>query len=219
MKTVPLIVLLGLSSLSSCFADEGGKVPESVANAAATDFFEAKIRPVLVQHCYKCHSGESTPIQGSLLLDSAVGVRKGGDSGPSVVPGRIEESLLLSAMKYDGLEMPPNKKLPDNVIADFETWIRNGAVDPRNENAPTHLQQFDIESRRNFWAFQPPEQARLPGITNYSDRIDALVERQLSEQNIAPNPGADKRMLLRRLYFDVIGLPPTEEQLASFLID
>ena len=121
-KVVILFCLLWLSVLSVRAEDSG--------DDTEFDFFETRIRPVLVQHCYECHSAEAQKtgkLQGALLLDSRTGVRQGGDSGPAVVPGNVEVSLLMEAMRYDGLEMPPRGRLSDEVLSDFEKWIRTGA--------------------------------------------------------------------------------------------
>lgn len=213
----PFLLFLPLCSL--CAADDpSAAVP---ASDAAVEFFEAKIRPVLVRHCYKCHSAEADKLQGSLRLDFADSTRMGGESGPAVVPGNLQDSLLLSALQHDSFEMPPDRRLPDSVIADFEQWIKNGAVDPRgNAGTTAHSagDSIDIESGRIFWAFQPPQPAELPdSIDNYSDRIDAMVEQRLADAGIRQNQTASRATLLRRLSFDLIGLPPTEDEVATFV--
>ena len=106
---------------------------EQPATKAGITFFEQKIRPVLVKHCYKCHSGRARKLQGKFRLDSRDLIRKGGETGPAVVAGKPADSLLLDAIRYKSLEMPPDGKLPARVIADFETWIRMGAPDPRDK--------------------------------------------------------------------------------------
>jgi hypothetical protein len=180
------------------------------------EFFEAKIRPVLVEHCYECHSAGSDPIQGGLLLDSAAALLRGGDSGPGLVAGQPADSLLLSALRYEGLEMPPDAPLDDRMIQDFEKWIQHGAVDPRTETHPAPSSaELDIEQRRDFWAFRKPQPADLAE-DNYSDRIDALVNQQLEAVGIQPNPAAPPAVLLRRLYLDLTGLPPTAQQFSDF---
>ena len=110
----------------------------SAQDAAGLAFFEKKIRPVLVQHCYKCHAADAKNIRGGLLLDTKSGTHKGGDSGPAVVPGEPGKSLLLGSIKYDDYEMPPSGKLPDSAIADFEKWITMGAPDPRDGETTAH---------------------------------------------------------------------------------
>src|SRR5262245_55533953 len=120
-----MIAFLGAAGAQA--QDGVGSSPQEIA------FFEARIRPVLVAHCDECHSANSKIVRGGLRLDSRTASQKRGDSGPVIVPGKPEESLLIQAIKHESLAMPPNKKLPDAVIADFETWIRRGAVDPREE--------------------------------------------------------------------------------------
>lgn len=190
-------------------------------NPADVEFFEAKIRPVLVKHCYECHSAESKTVQGGLLLDNANALRHGGDSGAGLVPGNPDDSLLLSAMKYDSFEMPPKKRLPESVVADFESWIKRGAVDPRaGDHTPdARAAELDIELGRQFWAFQPPRQSEFPTSSNYSERIDDLIQRKLTADHIEANGPALRQVLLRRLSFDITGLPPTAEQLQRFIDD
>ncbi len=130
--------------------------PEEIA------FFEKKIRPVLVQHCYKCHSAQSEKIKGGLVLDTREGIRKGGELGPAVIPGD-SSSLLLKAIRHQGDLKMPARKLPDEVIADFERWVRNGAADPRDGATHVVKQEIDIEKGRQFWAFQRPTKSAAAG--------------------------------------------------------
>src|SRR5262245_48858608 len=123
------------------------------------EFFEKKIRPVLVEHCYKCHSEKAEKLQGKLLLDSREAVRKGGESGAAIVPGDPDASLLVQALRFENLEMPPNGKLPLEVIADFERWIKQGAADPREGSGVPLIpvvSTIDFAKGRQFWSFQPP---------------------------------------------------------------
>lgn len=195
----------------------------SADDAENTAFFESKIRPVLVKHCYECHSEESGKSKGDLLLDTRQGIRAGGETGPSVVPGDPAKSMLLTAIKHadPDLEMPPKKpKLSDAIIADIEAWIKMGAPDPR-ESAPKITQRppVDLESGRKFWSYQKPVVAKLPA-TKRSDwallDLDAFVLAKLEEHSLTPSPDAEAVTFLRRLYFDLIGLPPTPEQVAAF---
>ncbi|HND50847.1 MAG TPA: hypothetical protein PLV92_00565, partial [Pirellulaceae bacterium] len=122
-------------------------------------FFEEKIRPVLVQHCYSCHSEAAQAekkLQAKLFLDTADGVAAGGESGPAIVKGKAAESLLIKALKYDGVEMPPTGRLPEAVVADFVKWVDAGATDPRQGKRPTiGKREIDVAAGRQFWSFQP----------------------------------------------------------------
>lgn len=190
-------------------------------NPADVEFFEAKIRPVLVKHCYECHSAESKTVQGGLLLDNANALRHGGDSGAGLVPGNPDDSLLLSAIKYDSFKMPPKKRLPESVVADFESWIKRGAADPRaGDHTPdAGVAELDIELGRQFWAFQPPKKSEFPASSDYSERIDDLIQRKLTAEDLEANEPALRQVLLRRLSFDITGLPPTPEQIQRFISD
>ncbi|MBM81326.1 MAG: hypothetical protein CMJ78_12145 [Planctomycetaceae bacterium] len=179
------------------------------------DFFEKKIRPVLIKHCYKCHSQSSFDagkLKGGFRVDFRSALLKGGDSGASIVPGKAAESLLIEALKYESLEMPPSGKLPDSVIADFEKWINAGAADPRTGDVTKPADGIDIEQGRKHWAYQP-----LGGSQDAT--IDSLVEELLQQAGLKMSEPADKTTLVRRLYFDLIGLPPTAEQIDAFVKD
>jgi hypothetical protein len=181
------------------------------ASALADDtaFFESKIRPVLVKHCYECHSAESGKSKGGLMLDTKAAIRAGGDSGPAVVPGDAAKSLLLTAIKHSDpdLEMPPKKaKLPDSVISDVETWIQSGAADPRESAAKVaDRPPVDLKSGREFWSFKRPVMPK-----NAEQGIDGFIRAKLKENGLKPASPADPVVLLRRLYFDLIGLPPSD---------
>ena len=187
------------------------------------EFFESKIRPVLVQHCYECHAADSKMLRGGLLVDSRQGLLEGGESGPAVVPGEPEESLLISALRHDAFEMPPKQKLSQVVIDDFEKWIRDGAEDPRRsttEVAKPHL--IDIEAGRKHWAYQPLRTPEIPRVKNAvwpNSDIDRFVLAGLESARLQPSPDAEKIVLLRRIYFDLIGLPPTPEDITQFIND
>jgi hypothetical protein len=187
------------------------------------DFFEAKIRPVLVKHCYECHAAGSKKLSGGLFVDSRQGLLKGGESGPAVVPGDLGESLLISALKHDDFEMPPKGKLPAAVIANFEKWIRDGAIDPRRAtNRVAKPKSIDIEAGRKHWAYQPLNAPATPKVNNTawpSGDIDRFILARLEAAGLPPGPDAKKIVLVRRLYFDLIGLPPTPKQIAQFVND
>ena len=201
----------------------------SAAAAATSDqlaFFETKIRPVLAQHCYQCHSAEALragKLKANLLVDSRAGMEKGGESGAAVVPGKKEESLLLAALKHDGFEMPPAGKLPDAVIADFETWIDMGAPDPRDEPlAAIDERTIDVEAGRRHWAYRRLEPVAAPEVKTAGwprHEIDRFILAKQEEAGLTPAPEAPKATLARRVFFDLTGLPPTPDELAAFLDD
>ena len=163
-------------------------VPAQV-NADDTSFFESKIRPVLVKHCYQCHSSDAKNIKGGLVLDSKDGWQKGGDVGPSIIPGKPTESLLYKAITWQDsdIQMPPDNALPKSVVADFRKWIEGGAIDPRTEGASSGVAVFDLEARRDeHWAWraytQSGESKRESG--------DYYVNRSLRRAGLrASNPG------------------------------
>ena len=214
------LCLIFVSIVCVCPANAQDKQTPTL-NPADVEFFEAKIRPVLVKHCYECHSAESKTVQGGLLLDNANALRHGGDSGAGLVPGNPDDSLLLSAIKYDSFEMPPKKRLPESVVADFESWIKRGAADPRaGDHTPdAGVAELDIELGRQFWAFQPPRKSEFPASSDYSERIDDLIQRNLTAEDLEANEPALRQVLLRRLSFDITGLPPTPEQIQRFISD
>ncbi|MBL8795334.1 MAG: PSD1 domain-containing protein [Planctomycetia bacterium] len=187
------------------------------ADLAPTDleFFETKIRPVLVEHCYRCHSEEAEKagkLKAGLRLDSRAGLLKGGTSGPALSAGKPADSLLLKALRHeDGLRMPPREKLPAAVIADFTAWIARGAPDPRTGTTVA----VAARDPRSHWAFQPlrpitPPPAADPWARN---PVDAFILAGQRAQGLTPSPSADRSTLIRRLYFDLIGLPPTPDEL------
>jgi len=185
-------------------------------------FFEAKIRPVLIKHCYECHAADSKSLKGGLLVDSAAGLRAGGDSGPAIIAGQSEDSLLLQALRYENYEMPPSGKLPDQVVQDFARWIEMGAPDPRRDSTPPASAQnsIDLQEGRKFWAFQPVESHRLPTVqqsTWVESWIDQFVLAKMEEQGLQPQPDTDRATLLRRLSYDLTGLPPTLTAQATYL--
>ena len=192
--------------------------------AAQVEFFERKIRPVLVNECYQCHSAKSDKLKGGLLLDSKAATRKGGDTGPAIVPRNLKESLLIEAVRWhnDDLQMPPKKKLSAQVIADFERWVMMGAPDPRSAQGATATnREIDIEAGKQFWAFQPV-QDKAPAIKNKAwprTGIDRHVLAGLEAKGLQPVADANRRTLIRRVYYDLIGLPPAPEVVADFLAD
>ncbi len=196
--------------------------------AAADDkleFFESKVRPLLVSRCYKCHSADKGKTHGGLALDSREGWQKGGDSGPPIVPEKPDESLLIQAVRYvdDGPQMPPDEaggKLTDDEIAILTQWVTIGAPDPRE--AKRRATAMTLDEARQWWAFQPPRHAAPPAVVDRSQvkgTIDQFVQAAIEQAGVAPLPEADKRTLLRRATFDLVGLPPTPQEVADFLRD
>ena len=205
------VVLLSLTPLA---ADEPS--PKEL------EFFEKKIRPVLVKECYSCHSTQAKSVKAGLLLDTREGIRRGGESGHAVVPGNVEESLLIEAVKYEGLEMPPKKQLSASVVADLEEWVKMGAPDPREGKSAPIRQHIDFDKAREFWSFQPIKRPEIPTPTNGSwsaAEIDRFVLKRLEASGLKPSTDAEPRVLIRRLYFDLIGLPPTPAQIDEFVND
>ena len=188
-------------------------------------FFEEKIRPVLTTQCGKCHSSAAQKLRGGLRLDSREGLRLGGESGRAITPGDPEQSLLIRAIRYqdDDLKMPPKKKLADSIVADFETWIRMGAPDPRIEGSHTksNLSSNSAKSHE-FWSFQPPKKHDPPEVKRTDwprDDIDRFLLAKIEARGLAPVADANRERLIRRATFDLVGLPPTPEEIDAFVQD
>jgi mono/diheme cytochrome c family protein len=211
--TKSFFALVGLGTLLLRAADP---TPDQV------QFFENQIRPILSDKCYACHSADATKVRGGLLLDSREGTLQGGDSGPAVVPGHPNRSLLISAVNYadENLQMPPKgNKLTDREIAALERWVRMGAPDPRDDTAGTSGRVMD---GADHWAWQPLRQPAVPGVQAADwcqTPVDNFILARLEAQGIQPNDLADRITLLRRVYFDLIGLPPTPQEVEAFLND
>ncbi|MCG8583464.1 MAG: PSD1 and planctomycete cytochrome C domain-containing protein [Pirellulales bacterium] len=215
--------LATLCSVLAVFA--ATHVSAAEPNSAGVRFFENKIRPVLVRHCYKCHSADADEIEGGLLLDSREATHEGGDRGAAVVPRNLDDSLLIEAIRYEDedFQMPPKAKLPDSVIADFERWIKMGAPDPRKAGklvrAPSKI---NIEEGRKFWAYQPVENADPPVVRDREwtrDPIDHFILTELEQKNLKPADDASRDAWLRRVTYDLVGLPPTVAELDAFAAD
>lgn len=191
---------------------------------AGIEFFEKKIRPVLVEYCYECHAAAAKRIRGGLLLDSRAGVRKGGETGPALEPGAPEKSLLIKAVRYtdDELKMPPKGKLPAAAIADLEAWVKMGAPDPRDKTVvakPAREWDEIVRERRQWWSLQPVRNPAVPQPKNASwsnHPIDRFILEQLEAKELAPAALADPHTLARRLSLVLTGLPPAPEQVDEF---
>ena len=221
MKSVFLQPLCRLSPvLATCLwfatpAARAADVPEGI------EFFEKRIRPLLAEHCYECHA-VGQKLKGGLALDSREGWLKGGDSGPALVPGELDASRLITAVRYKDKEfrMPPKRKLTDAQIADFEQWVKLGAPDPRIGGATLAKKEVNIAEGRKHWAYQLPQKQTPPTVKDAAwprGDLDRFLLAKLEAKNLHPSADADPVTLVRRLYFDLLGLPPTPEQVDAFV--
>lgn len=210
-----------------CLIAIAGLAPLSVGqDSAGIEFFEKKIRPVLAQQCYKCHSASAAKLKAGLLLDSRDAMLKGGESGPSLVPGKPAQSLLIKAIQWNDKDLQmPKEKLADGVIADFVAWVQMGAPWPkepaRTASADGYAATYDT-LRKELWSWQPISNPAVPQIKDDKwsrDDIDRFVLAKLTEKELKPSPEADKLSLLRRVTFDLTGLPPTPDEIDAFLRD
>lgn len=201
------------SQPQSQLESRGESQPEAKDSQESLAFFESKIRPVLVEQCYSCHSQEAATkgkLKGGLYLDSRDGMLRGGDTGPALSSEHSEESLILKALRYEEYEMPPSGKLSANIIEDFERWVAQGAVDPRRAAEPIKQKGMDLESGRKFWSLQPLDSIRP---ASGAHPVDAFIRAAQEAKDLAPSEMADPRVLVRRAWFDLLGIPPTPEEL------
>ncbi|MCG8585340.1 MAG: PSD1 and planctomycete cytochrome C domain-containing protein [Pirellulales bacterium] len=212
IATIAVSSILGAASVL-------GAPPES------EEFFETHIRPLLAAKCYKCHSAEALSkgkLKGGLQVDTRHGIRKGGESGPAVVPGKPDGGTLLSALRYEELEMPPDAPLAAEQIALIEKWIKHGATDPRDDKPSTTPKAIDFAEGRKHWSYQPVRKPQPPAVKDTSwpnGDIDPFVLAKLEEAGIAPAQAADKRTWIRRVSFGLVGLPPTFEEVQTYIND
>ena len=197
-------------------------------NREGIDLFEKKIRPLLVERCYECHSADARKLKGHFRLDSREGLLKGGDTGPAIVPGAPEKSLLIQAVGYtdEDLQMPPKHQLSAAEVASLEAWVKMGAPAPLNEihaaasSSPAYA--MDFVQARKFWSFQPVKDSPPPAVKSRSwakSPVDNYILAKLEAKGLAPATPADKGTLIRRATFDLIGLPPTPEEIEAFVSD
>ncbi|MFT4588383.1 MAG: hypothetical protein ACI9VS_002514 [Candidatus Binatia bacterium] len=194
---------------------------QAAASREQLDFFEKKIRPILAENCYKCHSIAEGKKRGELTLDTREGSVKGGELGPAIVPGDLDKSLLIKAVRYndEDLQMPPKTKLSSAQIADLEAWVKMGAPDPRDGKL---IASSPRDIAKKHWAFQPIKKPAVPSSINRSwekTEIDNFILAELKKNRMAPSKAADKRTLIRRATYDLIGLPPTIPDFEAFMVD
>jgi Protein of unknown function (DUF1549)/Protein of unknown function (DUF1553)/Planctomycete cytochrome C len=201
-------------------------VPVGAADPTAQElaFFEGKVRPLLVKHCYECHSLQADKAKGGLLLDSKEGWTAGGDSGDAIELGQPKNSLLIEAVRYTnkGLQMPPKYQLTEAEVAVFESWIEMGAPDPRTGGKVTKAAGIDWEKGRNHWAFQPVTKPIPPTVKDAGwvrDDLDRFILAKIETANLKPAQDADRFALIRRVTLDLTGLPPTVDEVAAFVRD
>lgn len=231
--------------LSSGTLFSSGEVASVIAPAFAStdlDFFEKRVRPVLVQRCFECHSATAEKLKGGLLLDSREAILAGGDSGPAAVVDDVEKSLIIQAIRYDNenVQMPPAGKMPEAEIAVLTEWVRRGMPFPAASNVKAARRQIDIAEGKKHWAFQPLLQKSVAEVvrvrtdgdrvddrngilansaTNSRTRIDDFVFAAQREHKVSPSPEASRVTLIRRLKFDLLGLPPTQDEVDEFVAD
>ena len=222
---VPLIALIGL--IATCLASP---LTAEELDATSIEFFEAKVRPLLVAHCYECHSDDAAKaenLQGGLRLDSRAGVHAGGESGPVIVPGKPDESVLIKSVRYtdQALQMPPKEPLSAEQVTILEKWVAMGAPDLREgtpSGAAPGKRGIDFEAGRKQWAFQSPVKHEAPSVTDKSwprQSLDFFVLAALEQRTLHPVRTATRRELIRRATFDLIGLPPTPDEITAFELD
>jgi len=227
---VSFAIFVFLATAMRTHANEG-------ADVKAIAYFETHVRPLLASRCYSCHSARSGNREGGLVLDSRGGWVEGGDNGTAVLPGDVDASLLIRAVRYSDpdLQMPPDKALPASAIATLERWVEMGAVDPRDADAEEERIEFvpsDPVAGRQHWAFRPLQKSSLaqptsspanlfsePSTSWARSPLDVFIFAQLETAGLQPAADADPRTLARRIFIQLVGLPPTAAELAEFMSD
>jgi len=226
MKALPYLCFALFAACAS--AQTESPPPHAAIAPEQLAFFEKNIRPVLVEHCYKCHAADATKVRGGLLLDNKQNTLLGGESGhPAITPGDPSASTLYTAMTWEDpdMEMPPKQKLPDDVIANFKRWIEMGAPDPRESkiaNPEGGRRQIDMTEGRKHWSFQKPVATPPPAVKTpdwAKTPIDHFILASMETAGLHPVRDADRPTLIRRIAFDLTGLPPTPDQVKAFTED
>jgi len=220
---LPVLIFIGLPQ-----AVAGPRASKSLPEKPTAEqlaFFNAKVKPLLEARCFQCHGAKVTEPKGGLRLDSRAAILKGGESGPAAVPGDVMKSRLIDAVNYRTFEMPPKSKLPAGEIAILTKWVKMGLPFSKGSGNPVALPvaKFPLEERKSsHWAWRPIRKPDLPRVRNRkwaTTDIDRFILAKLEAKGLTPNPPADRRTLIRRAYFDLIGLPPTPKEVAEFVND
>jgi hypothetical protein len=233
MRAITVVLALWLAS--ECVTVAGATALARAQDAAtgagvdleAIEFFEKAIRPVLAERCSECHGAQARKPKGGLVLETRAGMLKGGDSGPAIVPGDPDSSLLVQAIRYnhEALRMPPNGRLAPQEVAAFETWVRQGAPQPTPEPARSARDTAKPVAvghalKTDHWAFRTPRRPTVPDRNNTApSAIDAFLQVELDTRELPSAPAAERRTLLRRATFDLTGLPPGPENVEAFVAD
>ncbi len=221
----PLLLVLGALVIGFCFGGTRAALPPS--DPDPSQFFESKIRPLLIDKCYPCHSAQARKLKGGLFADNRDGLIKGGDSGPAIVPGEPDQSRLIDAVRYGNpdLRMPPKIRLADAQVADLTEWVKRGAPWPVEKSSGTISAKpvFDLQKRKHaHWAWQPIRRQDPPAVKQAGwprGPIDSFILAKLESAGLSPAPDADRHALIRRVYFDLTGLPPAPRDVQAFVDD
>ncbi|MBI3866544.1 MAG: DUF1549 domain-containing protein, partial [Planctomycetia bacterium] len=217
----PLLLLAGFLFAATAHAAPA-QPAEKHPTKEESEYFEKRIRPILVKYCYECHAGDPKKAKSNFVLDTRDGLRNGGQSGPVIIPGNADDSPLIEAVRYEGLEMPPKEKLPDSLIDELAKWVEMGAPDPRIGKAANPKHKIDLTEARKYWAFQRPKAAHAPEVADKAwprTDVDRFVAAAREKEGLQPTADADRATLIRRVTFDLIGLPPTPEEIDAFVND
>ena len=216
------------AAIFACLALLSAQPAPAQSPAAGVEFFERKVRPLLAEQCYSCHSARANKLKGGLRLDTPEGLTRGGTGGPVIAPGNPDASRLILAVRQTDkdLSMPPKGRLTEAQIADLEAWVKAGAVVGPDvaaaEAAATAENPFDLAEARKFWSFRPPKRHPAPDVRRQDwarSPVDRFILAKLEEKGVAPTSPADRRTLIRRAYYDLVGLPPTPEEVEAFVND
>ena len=222
-KYLAVFAVLGLPLSPTASGDEKHSESQVPATAEQLQFVRDKVLPLLEARCFECHKASAEP-KGSLVLSSRKAMLTGGDSGPAIVPDKPEESLLMEAVRYESFEMPPRSRMPDQEVAILDQWIADGAHWPEDlDVAAVEVTAFPLEARRqSHWAWQPISNPPPPKVRDKAwsqNPVDAFILAKLQKAGLTPAPEADRYTLVRRMYFDIIGLPPSVAQIEAFVSD